>query len=128
MISPTATSNSELAASVPKLTAAPGPDSEARVASLPSSVSSWSVVSGQDWDQRMLFEALRQNQGVVMDQVLEASGDNTTSGPMALEDDVDLPDDFDIAEAMSLAPPEEQEEEEEARAGPELPRSTITTT
>ena len=98
---------------VPKLTAAPGSNSEDRVVSMPSSVSSWSVVSGHDWDQRMLFEALQQNQGVVMDQLLQASGMNSTSGPMALEDEVDIPDDFDVAEAMSLAPPAEEQEEEE---------------
>ena len=98
---------------VPELGAAP------QVVSAPPSLASWSVVSGQDWDQRMLFEALQQNQGVVMDQLLRASGAEVSSGPMAIEDEADVSDNLYAAEAMSLAPPTEDEAEEPEEQQPQ---------
>ena len=61
-----------------------------------TSVSSqWSLVPGQDWDHEMLFQALRVNSDVVMDQLLEQARLNRgqpTSGPMAVENPEDIPE------------------------------------
>ena len=61
-----------------------------------TSVSSqWSLVPGKDWDHEMLFQALRVNSDVVMDQLLEQARLNSgqpTSGPMAVENPEDIPE------------------------------------